>query len=302
MANYQKKILTIQQQVQAFIDAGMAVSDIAGAKNAMETIGYYRLRGYCFHKYDNATKKYVPGTDFMEVLRLYEFDTELSHLLFSMTSLIEVALRVRLKEALLMYNDPLILNDPSAFVNKKNFWQNLSTVSLEIARSSDVFIKHNYDNHDGEVPVWAAVEVMSFGTLSKIIKNLKAGNGNAYPVLADYYSYVTANKRMAKPSKDTFTSWVQAVSILRNMCAHNSRIYNRAISTTPEILAVDRIIPKQRFNGLYQVMLAMKYLRPSDDAWNTFVADFNKLLAQYQGVVELQRMNFPTDWATHFAL
>jgi hypothetical protein len=29
MANYQKKILTIQQQVQAFIDAGMVVSDIA---------------------------------------------------------------------------------------------------------------------------------------------------------------------------------------------------------------------------------------------------------------------------------
>jgi abortive infection bacteriophage resistance protein len=116
VTNYQKKILTIQQQIQAFIDAGMGVSDMVGAKNAMETIGYYRLRGYCFHKYDNSTKKYISGTNLMDVLRLYDFDTELSHLLFSMTSSIEVALRVRLKEALLMYNDPLILNNPSEFV------------------------------------------------------------------------------------------------------------------------------------------------------------------------------------------
>lgn len=302
MAIYQKRILTIQQQVQSFVDAGMTVPSTSDAQNAMETIGYYRLRGYCFHKYDNTTKKYVPGTNFSDVLKLYDFDTELSHLLFSMTSSIEVALRVRLKEALLVYNDPLVLYDPAVYVIKKNFWQNLSTISSEIARSRDVFIKHNYDNHDGAIPVWAAVEVLSFGTLSKIIKNLKAGKGNAYPILADYYCYVTANKRCAKPSKDIFTSWVQAVAILRNMCAHNSRIYNRSISTAPEILAVDRITPKPRFNGLYQVMLAMKYLRPSDEAWNHFVTDFNNLLARYQGVVELNRMNFPADWSAHFTL
>ena len=29
----------------------------------------------------------------------------------------------------------------------------MSTVALEIARSNDIFIKHNFNNHDGEVPV-----------------------------------------------------------------------------------------------------------------------------------------------------
>ena len=42
-----------------------------------------------------------------------------------------------------------------------------------------MFIKHNFDNHDGGVPVWAAAEVLSFGTLSKIIKNLKTGTGSS---------------------------------------------------------------------------------------------------------------------------
>lgn len=37
----------------------------------------------------------------------------------------------------------------------------MSTVASEIARSNDVFIKHNFDNHDGEVPVWAVAFIYS---------------------------------------------------------------------------------------------------------------------------------------------
>lgn len=183
---------------------------------------------------------------------------------------------------------------------KKNFWQNLSTISSEIARSSDVFIKHNYENHDGAIPVWAAVEVMSFGTISKIIKNLKTGAGNAYPILANYYCYKSRNNRLVKPSKDIFTSWVQTVVILRNMCAHNGRIYNRSISTTPQLLAMDCIIPRPRFTGLYQIILAMKYLRPDNDVWKKFVCDLKKLFDKYKEVIDLNRMNFPNDWKDHF--
>ena len=61
------------------------------------------------------------------------------------------------------------VKDMSIFKDKKLYWQNMSTVASEIARSNDVFIKHNFDNHDGEVPVWAAVEVLSFGSITKLM-------------------------------------------------------------------------------------------------------------------------------------
>lgn len=207
-----------------------------------------------------------------------------------------------MKEALLIYRDPLILNDPVAFDDKKLYWQNLATVSSEIARSNDVFIKHSFDNHDGQIPLWAVVEVLSFGTLSKIIKNLKTGTGTAYSELAEAYKYKTPSGNMAKPKKKMLSSWVHAASILRNMCAHNSRIYNRSINTTPELVSTDRMNPQPRYNGLYQTALAMKYLRPSDKAWNDFVNDFTVLLTKYNAVVDLSRMNFPLDWAAHFSL
>ena len=84
----------------------------------------------------------------------------------------------------------------------------MSTIASEIARSNDVFIKHNFNNHDGEVPVWAIVEVLSFGTLSKIIKNLKTGTGSSYSVLAANYQYKSKKGNLVNPSKKMFTSWI----------------------------------------------------------------------------------------------
>ena len=189
MYQYPKQILTIEQQVQSYVDAGMKITSQEDVEKALKSIGFYRLRGYSFQLYDNAAKKYVPGTKFEDIIKLYQFDQELSALVFSMISKIEVALRVRLVEALLIHGEPLVLQDSSIFKEKKRYWQNMATVASEIARSNDVFIKHNFDNHDGEVPVWAAVEVLSFGTLSKIIKNLKTGTGSSYSILASNYQY-----------------------------------------------------------------------------------------------------------------
>lgn len=68
-----------------------------------------------------------------------------------MISKIEVALRVRLVEALLVYGDAFILKDLSIFKEKKMYWQNMSTIASEIARSNGVFIKHNFDKQELEI-------------------------------------------------------------------------------------------------------------------------------------------------------
>ena len=302
MYQYPKQILTIAQQVQSYIDAGMVITSRADVERTLKSVGYYRLRGYSFQLYDNSTKQYVPGTKFEDIFKLYLFDQELSALIFAMISKIEVALRVRLAEALLTHGDALILQDSSIFKEKKLYWQNMSTVASEIARSNDVFIKHNFDNHDGEVPVWAAVEVLSFGTLSKIIKNLKTGTGSSYSILAANYQYKSKKGNLVNPSQKMLASWIQGVSVLRNICAHNSRIYNRTIHTTPEILDADKVMPLPVHNGLYQILLAMKYLRSSDEEWTVFVDDFDKLIQNNIGVVGLTAMNLPADWKAHLSV
>lgn len=299
MRQYPKQILSIRQQIQTYIDAGMLIQSVDDVEKALKTIGYYRLRGYCFHLYDNASKKYVENTGFHTIMKLYNFDQELSLIIFAMLSKIEVALRVRLTDALLIYNDSLVLQDSAIFKDKKTYWQNASTVASEIARSNDVFIKHNFKKHEGEIPLWAAVEVMSFGTLSKLIKNLKTGQGSAFSALAENYKYRSVKGNLVKPSMQRLSSWIQSVSVLRNMCAHNSRIYNRTIHTAPEILEIDKVTPAPEHNGLYQILLAMKYLRPADDVWNEFVERLKELITQNIECIQLTAMNFPENWEMH---
>lgn len=300
MYQYPKQILTIAQQVQSYKNAEMLITSHSDVEKALKSIGFYRLRGYSFHLYDNSSKKYVPGTKFEDILNLYKFDQQLSSLIFSMISKIEVALRVRLVDALLIHNDSLILHDSSIFKQKQLYWKNMSAIASQIARSNDVFIKHNFDKHDGEVPIWAVVEILSFGTLSKIIKNLKTGIGSSYSILASNYQYKSKKGNSVNPSQKMLTSWIQGVSVLRNICAHNSRIYNRTINTTPEILDADKITPKPTHNGLYQILLAMKYLRSSDEDWIIFVDDLDQLIQNNK--VNLSAMNFPSDWKTHLSI
>lgn len=302
MYQYPKQILTIPQQVQSYADAGMEIASPQKAENALKSIGFYRLRGYSFHLYNNAAKKYVPGTKFEDILKLYYFDRELSDLIFSMISRIEVAMRVRLTQALLVYKDALILQDSSIFKEKKLYWQNMSMIASEIARSNDVFMKHNFDKYEGQIPVWAAVEVLSFGTLSKIIKNLKTGTGSAYSILAADYQYTSKKGNLANPSQKMLASWVQGVCVLRNICAHNARIYNRTIHTAPEILDADKTTPAPVHNGLYQIMLAMKYLRPSDEERMVFADKIDTLFQNNSSVIRLAAMNFPADWKTHLSV
>lgn len=301
MYQYPKNIQTIAQLLQKWSNAGMQIDAADNASDVLNRIGYYRLKGYAFHLIDQTTGQFQQGTTFANVVSLYQFDTKLSHLVFSFLSSIEVTLRARLVSALLTNNDALILNDPSFFKDKEKYWKNQSSIASEIARSNDVFIKHNYDNHDGAIPLWATVEVMSFGTLSKVIKNLKPGNAT-YTALIGSYKVMSANGNLVAPSQKMFTSWIQAVAVMRNICAHNSRIYNRVISTIPELTLADRVNPPVQYNGLYQILLAMKYLRPTDDDWNTFVVELKNLFAQYATVVDISKLNFPTDWVNHFQL
>ncbi len=62
--------------MQSYVDAGMEITSYEDVEKVLKTIGFYRLRGYSFHLYDNTTKKYVAGTKFKDIIKLYQFDQE----------------------------------------------------------------------------------------------------------------------------------------------------------------------------------------------------------------------------------
>ena len=61
----------------------MVITSREDVEKALKSVGFYRLRGYSFHLYDNATKKYIPGAKFEDIFKLYQFDQELSAFMFT---------------------------------------------------------------------------------------------------------------------------------------------------------------------------------------------------------------------------
>lgn len=50
MYQYPKNFLSVPQLIQKLTDAGMTIDSQEEATMALTTIGYYRLKGYSFHR------------------------------------------------------------------------------------------------------------------------------------------------------------------------------------------------------------------------------------------------------------
>jgi len=49
----------------------------------------------------------------------------------------------------------------------------MNQLNEELNRSNEIFVAHHKERYQGIFPVWVALEVTSFGLLSKIYSNLK---------------------------------------------------------------------------------------------------------------------------------
>ena len=83
------------------------------------------------------------------------------------------------------------------------------------------FVKNFRQNYDpGELPLYAVVELLSFGTLSKLFKNMKNEDKKAIAkTFGVGYTY--------------FESWIESIANVRNLCAHYGRLYNAKLTKTP---------------------------------------------------------------------
>src|SRR5699024_10735166 len=98
----------------------------------------------------------------------------------------------------------------------------LDDIKQEIKRNAkSPFVRNFQQNYvDGKIPMYALVELFSFGTLSKFFKNMK--NPDKKAVALTYhvgYTYLE--------------SWIESIAYVRNLCAHYGRLYNAKLAKTP---------------------------------------------------------------------
>lgn len=222
---FQKPALTLDQQADLLLDRGM-VGDHARMTERLCWVNYYRLSAY-WHTFKAKDDQFLPDTTFDEVWRRYVFDRELRILVMDAVERVEVALRSRLAFAHAHVHgafgyatnpDVLFKHD----VGKRAEF--LRRLKDDVARSHEPFVKHFYtkygDVHE-DLPIWVAAEVMSFGGLLSLYRgsgrDLQKGVAHEFGV-ADV----------------VMESWLLHLNVVRNICAHHGRLWNREVGLKPK--------------------------------------------------------------------
>ena len=137
-------------------------------------------------------------------------------------------------------------------------------------------------------PAWKMLEVISFGTLTKLYIN--SSDTQAKKMIARSFDVKQA---------EVLESWMKSIVALRNTCAHHGRVWNRIMLKIPQLLnsptgkwIINTHIDPKRF---YAVACCTAYWLNSIDPTNTFIKDIKRLLRKYQ-IVDPAAMGFPCGW------
>ena len=150
------------------------------------------------------------------------FNSNLRQIIFPEIEKIEINVRCRMANYFAQQYGVLGYLEAENFENEEYHKEFLEDIKQEIGRNSKApFVRNFRENYEGgQLPMYALVEVFSFGTLSKFYKNMH--NKDKKEIAKTFgvgYTYIE--------------SWLESISYVRNICAHYGRLYNAKMSKTP---------------------------------------------------------------------
>ena len=230
-----KIAFTVNQHIDLLKSRGMLFRNETQASIFLKNVSYYRLKGYWWDmQKDYSSHLFNPDTYFEDIVDRYNFDRNLRLILFDAIERIEIALRTKMIYHLSLSYSGLWYLNKTLFENTKiklpdntvkTIHENiLSELQKDFNRSQEIFIKDHrsrYPNKDADA--WKILEVASMGTLSKLYKNLKHQLPEKSAIA----------KEMGLSMHSELSSWLEAITYIRNIIAHHSRLWSRNMVKKP---------------------------------------------------------------------
>lgn len=229
MSSFDKPAHTIDQQLELLRQRGLVIADEGRARHYLANISYYRLSAYTrpFYVPGEQAHRFLPGTNFDQVLTLYIFDRELRILLLDAIERIEVALRAQMTNTLAEHHGAHGYTAPGIFDDRYNHAWLMEKLEKEVeSRDVETFVEH-YRNKYGaapkQPPVWMSMELLTFKEVSRLFGALRHKQDTQR--ISQHFCWPDTVLR----------SWFRNLSDLRNLCAHHARIWNREFGSFPLI-------------------------------------------------------------------
>lgn len=317
--NSVKPFKTYEEQLKLLKSRGLIINFPKTALKILKEENYYNvINGYKDLFLDNnyAEDRYKKGTEFMEIVSLYNFDREIRNLFLKEILKIENRLRslISYTFSLRYGNDNYLKFDnfetlENSGTNKKTIEKRsgyihelISEMQRDLAYSIDKkdYVKH-YMNKYGFIPLWVLISSISFGTLSKFYSLMKPKDQNA---VAKSFGVIGSDLKQ----------YINIISSVRNLCAHGERIYNLRMNknkTMPNSMYHDFLkIPINKnsnryesgVNDLFAVVIILKILLPKKDfdnfynALNFEIKSLSRKLVSISIFNVYATMGFPRNW------
>ena len=279
-----KPAKTFEEQLELLKSRKMIIDDDAKAIDALRHINYYRFTGYAF-LFQKPNEQYKVSMS--RVLRIMEFDAEMRKLLLRYLEYIELHMRTQIAHwfALAHGLDGGAHYDAKNFVRADFHVEYLNSLEKQMDRNKNQpFVRHHIEAFGGKMPIWCAVEILSFSTLSKLYSNM-----------------LQQDKNLIAANVDTdaahLNNWLHCFSVLRNSCAHYARLYSNEL--TPNI-SLDPVTlrnhPEITTNTLFAYLIAMLRLIPDQKTKKALVDDLKHLIDTYSEDISLPDVSFPDNW------
>ena len=282
-------VTSIQDQINLLLQRGMLIPDQGTATRILSQVSFYRMRGYWEPFIDRTTsgngRNFRAGTTFDAIVERYHFDRQLRTMLLDAFNPIEVSIRTQWTYHLAYMQR----RGPSAHWDRGLFSKAYDDNLLDLHRS---YKRHGQRAHRydfANCPIWAIVETMSFGQLSRWY-------GDTTPQVRQQVAQTYGlDERIMGPL-------LRHLVPIRNICAHHDRLWDRDFITK---LTVPRRLgqyrqPRAFFNPvdtgkIYNTLVMIAHLTKVIADNGDWAQSLITLMNQY-GNVPHNRMGFVTSW------
>lgn len=304
---FDKESLTAEEQIDLLIKRGLNVTDKTSAIDIIKRIGYYHLSSYMRNFQKDEQHNFRENVEFSDIYNLYKFDQELRHITFNAIEKIEIAYRTAISNVMCKKYGSHWFNNTEAFItsrfdkkNNKNIdyiEETRSIILKEIKKKdndyAETFIANYYKKYSTPdvPPFWMVAETLTIGALNKIYQKI---NWEYKKEIVKYLGFDEDIKIISK------SNWLFALSVVRNICAHHSRLFNRVFRiapTTPEKVIELKYNTNRDY---YHIAMVINYYLSTMSFDVSFEHNLQTLLKRYPQI-DKTKMGFPKDW-TNFTI
>jgi abortive infection bacteriophage resistance protein len=284
---YKGSMVSCEQELKRLKKLGLIIGDEDRALHMLEHYNHHRLRPYWYlFEANHKTRKFIPGITFEDILRLYDFDRRLRLIVLDAIERIEVSVKSQWAYKMGDFHGPHAHLDKSISIHKPRWTQNKNALIKEVGRANDIFIANFKKTYSDELPpIWTVCEAMSLGLLSKWYSNLKPLPTRS--AISNVYGL----------DEEILESWLHHLTVLRNICAHHSRLWNNKFTAIPKhtrkkpARLIGEFMVDPRLYNSFVILLHMMDVMMIENQWRERLVE---VLLEHKDW--LPEMGFPDDW------